>query len=170
MDISLPDLHSLIYGFEEFFAAGPISVHPSDRPIFKVHVVPFHIGVSIRNADPDESKFHVEFYPPDRSEVWNAHAWSESLTKRLRLAGQVSTYFQTSAEAQRSTLERALITHFKSLNLPFRHARALSEMLIAGPENPHIYDLVTIPPEIVAQLNSYRNEKFSLSDSSSGEA
>jgi len=160
MEISPSDLHSLIYGFDEYFSSSPLSVHPNDRPIFKVHIVPFHIGTSIRNSDPDESKFHVEFYPPDRAEVWNAKAWCESLTKRLRLAGQVLTFFQTEEESRRSTLERLLINHFKSISLSFRHARALTEMLIAGPENPHIHDLAILPPEIVHQLKQYRESKY----------
>lgn len=158
MDISPHTLAQFLYGFDEFFGCRPYSVHPSDYPSFKIHVVPFSIGSQIRNADPDESTFHVEFYPPDRAEVWHTISWRESLTRRLRLAGQVLAYSQTPTESARASIERRLIQHFKSLHFSFKHARALSEMLLSGPENPHVYDLAILPPELTHDIKQYRSE------------
>jgi len=130
--VNLNDLYHLLYGFDQFFASRPQSIHPHDSPIFKVHVIPFDLGTDIRNSDPDEAFFHVEFYPPDRAELWNSKAWNESLTKRLRLAGQVTTYYCTPDEQLRADVECNLIKHFKSVSLPFRHARRWDNLFGAG--------------------------------------
>lgn len=163
MEISPHTLAQFLYGFDEFFGCRPASIHPSDYPSFKVYIVPHEIGVNIRNSDPEETMFHVEFYPPDRAELWHTLAWRDSLTRRLRIAGQVSTYYQTPQESVRSSLDRRLIAHFKSLHFPFRHARALTEMLISGPESPHVYDLAVLPPEIIHDLKQYRSKDSSQS-------
>lgn len=157
MEISPHTLAQFLYGFDEFFGCRPYSIHPSDYPSFRVHIIPFSIGSQIRNADPDEAIFHVEFYPPDRAELWHSAAWRDSLTRRLRVAGIVATYYQTPQESARCDIERKLILHFKTLHLAFRHARALTEMLLSGPENPHVYDLAILPPELVHAIKSYRN-------------
>lgn len=158
MDLPLHDLHSLLYGFDQFFGRRPTSVHPHDSPTFRIHQIPFDLGTAIRNADPDESFFHVEFIPPDRAELWHSVAWRDSLTRRLRIAGVVGTYQQTPRESTRGDIERKLILHFKNtLHIAFKHARALTEMLLDGPENPHVYDLAILPPEIVHAIKSYRN-------------
>lgn len=163
--MNLNDLYHLLYGFDQFFASRPQSIHPHDSPIFKVHVIPFDLGTDIRNSDPDEAFFHVEFYPPDRAELWNSKAWNESLTKRLRLAGQVTTYYRTPDEQLRADLECNLIKYFKAISLPFRHARALTELLTSGPENPTVLQLAALPPELIHQLQNYRNHVSGNSES-----
>jgi len=155
--LTIQELYSLLYGFEELCDIKPQSIHPEDHPIFRVKLVPFNIGAQIRNADSDEKYFHVEFYPPFHAEVWQSLAWNESLTRRLRTAGIVQTYFQTEEESARAKIERLLIAHFKALSLPFRHARALTEMLISGPENPTVLQLAGLPEAISHELSQYRN-------------
>ena len=153
---TLSEIYHLLYGFDEFFAVRPESIHPHDSPTFKVHLIPFSLGRELRDADPAESLFHVEFYPPDRAELWNAKAWSDSLTKRLRVAGQVATYYRSPREQARLDLESSFLRHFKSIGLPFRHARALSELLISGPENPSVLQLAALPEELSHALKTYR--------------
>lgn len=158
--LTIQELYSLLYGFEELCDIKPQSIHPEDHPIFRVKIVPFSIGAQIRNADSDEKYFHVEFYPPFHAEVWQSLAWNESLTRRLRTAGVVQTYFQTEEESARAKIERLLIAHFKGISLPFRHARALTEMLISGPENPTVLQLAGLPEAISHELQTYRNSSL----------
>ena len=155
--LTVQELYSLLYGVEELCDIKPQSIHPADHPTFRVKIVPFALGAQIRNADNEEKYFHVEFYPPDHAEVWQSLAWNDSLTRRLRTAGVVQTYFQTEEESNRAKVERLLIAHFKSLSLPFRHARALTEMLISGPDNPTVLQLASLPETISHELSLYRN-------------
>lgn len=155
--LTIHELHSLLYGFEETCDFKTSSVHPEDHPIFRVKIVPYLIGSALRNADPDERYFHVEFFPPDKAEIWEAKAWTDSLTRRLRLAGIVQTYYQTPEESSRAKVERSLIQHFKSCHLAFRHARALTEMLISGPENLTVLQLAGLPTPLAYELQTYRN-------------
>lgn len=155
--LTIHELHSLLYGFEEMADAKLRSVHPNDIPIFRVKIVPHLIGSAIRNADPDEKYFHVEFYPPEHAEIWEAKAWAESLTKRLRTAGFAYTSSRTIEETQRAMIESLLLKHFKTCNLAFRHARALTEMLISGPENPTVLQLAGLPAPLAHALQTYRN-------------
>lgn len=156
--LSIKELHDLLYSsFEELAGITPLSVHPQDLPTFRVKIVPFTLGSVIRNNDPDERYFHVEFYPPAHAEIWQSQAWADSLTRRLRLAGVVQTYFQTPEESARSKIERLLISHFKASNLPFRHARAITELLISGPDNPTVLQLAGLPAELAHELSVYRN-------------
>jgi hypothetical protein len=155
--LTVSEIHSLLYGFEETCDAKLSSVHPEDHPIFRVKIVPYLIGSALRNADPEERYFHIEFFPPDKAEIWESKAWNDSLTRRLRLAGIVQTYYQTPEESSRAKMERALISHFKSCHLAFRHARALTEMLISGPENLTVLQLAGLPEQLAHELQLYRN-------------
>lgn len=156
--LSIQELHHLLYdSFEELASIHPLSIHPQDHPTFRVKIVPFSLGAAIRNHDPDEKYFHVEFYPPLHAEVWQSQAWQDSLTRRLRIAGVVQTYFQTPEESARAKVERLLISHFKASHLPFRHARAITELLLSGPDNPTVLQLAGLPVEISHELSLYRN-------------
>jgi len=155
--LTISEIHSLLYGFEETCDAKLSSVHPEDHPIFRVKIVPYLIGSALRNADPEERYFHIEFFPPDKAEIWESKAWNDSLTRRLRLAGIVQTYYQTPEESSRAHIERLLIQHFKSCHLAFRHARAITEMLISGPENLTVLQLAGLPAPLAHELQTYRN-------------
>lgn len=157
--LSLPTLSSLLYSFDEFFGERPASLNIHDRPIFLILIIPYALGVQIRNADIEEKFFHIEFDPahPDRADLWNSKAWAESLTKRLRLAGQVATYAMSPREVLRSELSGKLLLFFKSCKLKFSHAQAMTEFLISGPDSPTVLQLAGLPADISHLLQSYRN-------------
>lgn len=155
--LTIHEIHSLLYGFEETCDCKTSSVHPEDHPIFRVKIVPYLIGSALRNADPEEKYFHIEFFPPDRAEIWESKAWTESLTRRLRLAGIVQTYYQTPEESSRAKVERSLIQFFKSRSLSFKTARALTELLVTGPDNPTVLQIAGLPIELAHELQFYRN-------------
>lgn len=87
MNLSPESISALLYGFPEFAGARPVSVDPADTPLFRVKIIPFGLGVELKNDDPSEVFFHIELFAnasPPRAELWNAQAWHESLTKRFR--------------------------------------------------------------------------------------
>lgn len=164
--LSLPSLHSLLFSFDEFFGERPASLNIHDRPIFPILIIPYQLGVAIRNADIEERYFHIEFDPqfPDRADLWNSKAWHESLTKRLRLAGQVATYAMSPREALRAELSTKLLIFFKTCKLKFSHAQAMAEFLISGPESPSVLQLAGLPIELAHLLQSYRNTSADKDD------
>lgn len=156
MEISLSDLASCLYGFDDFFGDRPASPHPLDRPIQPVIIVPYSFGLALMTADVDNSTFHVELFPPHKAEVWSKQAWDESIIRRLRIAGKTTFAERSPIEATRAALESQLITFFRSY-LSFRHARLMAELLISGPENPGVLRLAGLPVELANSLTHYRN-------------
>lgn len=169
IQLSLSDLHSLLYGFDEFFGDRSRSLSVHERPIFPILIIPYSLGVAFRNHDSLEKYFHVEFIPPHKAEIWNSKAWHDSLTRRLRLAGAVQSFAQTPQEAQRSELEGKLLHYFSKIcHLRFAHARAMTEFLISGPDSPDILQLAGLPMDLAHLLQNYRESNESHTDRPEG--
>ena len=119
--LTISELHSLLYGFEELADFELESIHPDDHPIFRVKLAPYLIGSALRNADPEEKYFHVEFYPPDKAEIWESKAWTDSLTRRLRLADR-----RGPPQQQRSFRMIGVLADAGAGSIRTRQVRALS--------------------------------------------
>lgn len=156
VQLSLPDLYSLLYSFDQFFGERPIHLSDHDRPIFPIRIVPLHIGTLLRDTDKEEKYFHVEF-TPHQAEVWNAKAWMDSITRRLRIAGHTAHAKQSPIEALYSSTNSKLIFYFtRQCHMRHAHAQAMAEYLLNGPENPTLLQHAGLPLDISTSLKQYR--------------
>ena len=154
--LSITDLHSLIFSYDQFWGNRPKHLSDHDRPIFPIHIVPVEIGTLLRDTDPNEKYFHVEF-TPSQAEVWNAKAWVDSITRRLRIAGHSVSAQQSPEEALYSSTSSSLIHYFtRQCRMRFGHAQAMAEYLLTGPENPTLLQHAGLPLDLSSNVTKYR--------------
>lgn len=152
------DLYGLLYGFDEYFGRRPRSVSRHETPEFKVRVVPYTIGVLIKNADEEESLFHVELHATDNTaDIWHAATWRTSISRKLRTVGDYCNLPTTDRERLHADLRGRLLKHFSSTYYNFKHALALTELFLAGPMRPEYLQLAALPAELADMLSKYRN-------------
>lgn len=152
--MTLLQLYHLLYEHPEL-AHIKRHISRSDHPELPVKIIPLDIAAFIRDNDPNEAHFHIEFFP-SHGELWEANCWRNSITRRLKHAG---IYANTAASVEELTLHKLhhnLMTHFKSCGLPFKIARDMTEMLISGPDNPAILQLAALDPALQTELLTYR--------------
>jgi len=155
--MTISELYYLLYEHPEL-AHIKLHVSRNDFPEVAVKVIPLDIAVFIRDNDPEESHFHVEFFPT-HAELWEGKCWRNSITRRLKHAGVYANTQATTTELTLHKLQHNLLSHFKSCGLPFRHARDMTEMLISGPQNPGLLQLAALPPELQGELRAYRTNE-----------
>lgn len=155
--LSITDLHSLLYSYDQFFGCRPVHLSTHDRPFFPIRIVPLEIGTLLRDTDPQEKYFHVEF-TPSQAEVWNAKAWQDSITRRLRIAGASVSSQQSPEEALYSSTSSSLIHYFtRQCRMRFAHAQAMAEYLLTGPENPTLLQHAGLPLDLSSNVTKYRD-------------
>ena len=155
--LSIIDLHSLLYSYDQFFGCRPVHLSTHDRPFFPIRIVPLEIGTLLRDTDPQEKYFHVEF-TPSQAEVWNAKAWQDSITRRLRIAGASVSSQQSPEEALYSSTSSSLIHYFtRQCRMRFAHAQAMAEYLLTGPENPTLLQHAGLPLDLSSNVTKYRD-------------
>lgn len=165
--LSIADLYSLLYSYDQFFGSRPVHLSTHDRPFFPIRIVPIEIGTLLRDTDPAEKYFHVEF-TPSQAEVWNSKAWADSITRRLRIAGAFVSSQQSPEEALYSSTSASLIHYFtRQCRMRFAHAQAMAEYLLTGPENPTLLQHAGLPLDLSSNVTKYRDLISNRSESSS---
>lgn len=144
------EIFSILYGADHL-EEPTRSIHPLDRPIQRVHVLPHSVGAYLAELDPNEKYFHVELRPPKFAELWSARAWKDSLTRRLR---HMPTQYDNSHVALRQAVLSELITIIaKASHKPFVACQQTAAAILAYPEQYDVMlDLLQLSPELRSKL------------------
>jgi len=154
--MTLTQLYHLLYEHPELTHI-KLHISRSDHPELPVKIIPLDIAAFIRDNDPDENQFHIEFFP-SHGELWEAKCWRNSITRRLKHVGVYANISATPEELTLHKLQHNLLSHFKSCGLPFKIARDMTEVLISGPDNPALLQLAALEPELQTELLTYREK------------
>lgn len=168
MNLTIEELFRFIHGFDEFFGDRVQSAHPSDNPVYRIKIVPYDIGQRIYQEDPDESHFHVIFFPPHKAEVWAVEAWNESLTKRLRNILAATKVEQTPDEIIRADLLHSLIAFYRSIGLTYKLAHQTADHLLSTKDPSAVLSISFLPDTLATKLHEYRNRNNTTEDPSEG--
>jgi hypothetical protein len=164
MPLTIADLHSLLYGFEEFESCNPISKHPCDHvTLHRIKIIPISVGLTLAEADKEGKLFHIEFYPAlHRAEVWSAQAWRESLTRHLRLKDkQRAADPLYSLQSRLVILESQIVYHlFSTVATTRSTAERVAQSITrsANPEYLKAFEIFNPPADLFNDVVAIRDE------------
>ncbi len=156
--MTLPEVYGLLYGFDGLWGMR-LHIHSTEYPEFSVKSIPLTVGTFIRDHDPDETLFHVEFFP-SHAELWEASCWRNSITRKLKLVGNYANTAADPAEEAYRQLFHNLLTFFRERGLSLKYSRPLAEFLISGKDNPSLLQLAALSPELEYDLKKYRDAQL----------
>lgn len=147
---------TLIFGDPRLSLRTPESVHVNDHPIQKVKSFPLSVGKQLSELDPEGNFFHIEFFPGKGvAEVWSAHAWKESLTRKLKHVNN-----DDSLVARRNKVRNELRFFFaQKTHCGNERATALADLLLNfGNDNDNLLEMFEAPHALIESLNQLRKE------------
>jgi hypothetical protein len=156
---AIRELHNLIFHNSPHAIR---SVHPSDTPILRIHVIAVDVARRLAELDPDENIFHLEFFPASPiAELWSAQAWNESLTRRLRHSALKANdnSLASRTTALKSELAAAILT---KLRVPREDATATALVCMSTPQMDSMLESLGISPSLINDIRSLRAEHSAL--------
>lgn len=164
MNLSPQDLSYLFHNYPQFEFSTPTSIHPNDRPIYKVRIIPLDLGKQIAAEDNEEKYFHVELFPLlNRAELWNAQAWRESISRRIKLAtvardADPSTPLIVRLNHLEEQLKHALCSQ---IHLRYANASGVAVLVLRGaltPDQQAFIELLGLPAELLLSIKQTKDE------------